>query len=123
MFISCLRCTYTYNVIDYKPADERKCPLCSSSLVHSVYSNEKHELLNLQEFEEFLKTKTKPLFLKTNAEEIKNIFNKHTIERVDIEDIPHTDRCVLNSIRFSNGAVVHLGASRHGATIYKHKKE
>lgn len=58
-----------------------------------------------------------------SAAELELTFINDVIVRMDLEDLPGKDRCIVNRIYLVSGRVIHLASSTMGATIYKVTKE
>lgn len=54
-----------------------------------------------------------------HKEVLETLLQDQPVRRVIGHNIPNTTRCVVERLELWDGSVVHLGASAHGATVYR----
>jgi rubredoxin len=54
-----------------------------------------------------------------SIEEVSRVLSSGTVKRVVGEDVTNTKRCTIDFIEMSDGSRIYLGASIHGAVVYR----
>lgn len=108
--------------------DQYRCPKCESTMTaarEQVVDPKVLETIHLQDLspmEAFIALQG--CGLPDEIEDCKGgvirfLLLKHPIVDIRFADIPNTSRCRLDAIELDGGITLHLGASAHGATVFR----
>lgn len=101
--------------------DKYPCPQCGSQCAVSTKSNPGDRPVDLTAQEAFIAFSGGglPTEQECSATRVEKLLRELSIKRVVARHIRGTNRCTLDLLELCDGTTLHLGASTHGACVYR----